>query len=401
MTPWINPYTCRVQARMRQHTPFVVGSVMAVLLLTACGKGSGKAKAEAPASDTAAAASSNTVVLDTSAIRLGGIIVGQAETVAVGQLPVTGTITYDPSRVSEIGARAPGRVTVMRAELGDRVGQGQVLAVLESPDIGQIRATQRQDVALLGIARENFAREKSLTDQGISSRKELLIAEADLRRAEAELRSASERLRVLGATGGSGSQFVVTAPFAGVVVARKASLGEMAEPTDSLFTIADLSRVWIELDIFERDLAKVRVGQNVSVSVVAYPDRLFPGRIVYVGDVLDPKQRTVRARVEIPNANRALKPGMFAKAGIGVSTGGVGVVVVPQSAVQELKGRHVVFIPGARAGEFRAVDVQPGESLDGNRITIRSGLVAGSRVVIAGAFALRSELGKGEIGDEK
>jgi cobalt-zinc-cadmium efflux system membrane fusion protein len=372
------------------------------LFLAACGKAGGKAKSDAQAAaDTSKTEASNTVVLDTIAMRLGGIVVGRAESVPVGQLLVTGTITYDPSRVSEIGARAPGRVTAMRAELGDRVGQGQVLAVLESPDIGQLRATQRQGVELLAIARENFAREKGLAEQGISSRKELLVAEADLRRAEAEVRSTAERLRVLGASAGTGSQFVVTSPFAGVVVARKASLGEMAEPADSLFTIADLSRVWIELDVFERDLARVRVGQSVSVSVVAYPDRLFPGRIVYVGDVLDPKQRTVRARVEIPNANRALKPGMFARAGIGVATGGVGIVVVPQSAVQEFKGRHVVFIPGTRAGEFRAVVVEPGESLDGNRITIRSGLVAGSPIVIAGAFALRSELGKGEIGDEK
>lgn len=403
MTLWKCRYACLKRGRVNHGTQVVFRLGVAAFLVAACGKAGGKGKSDAPpdAPATPVPSSPNVVVLDTSHIRLGGIVVGRADAVSIGQLPVTGTITYDASRVSEIGARTAGRVTVMRASLGDRVGQGQVLAILESPDIGQLRTTQRQDAALLGIARENYTREKGLADQGISSRKELLLAEGELRRAEAEFRSASERLRVLGASPGGGSQFVVTAPFAGVVVARNASLGEMAAPTDSLFTIADLSRVWIELDIFERDLARVRMGQAVSVTVTAYPDRIFPGRIVYVGDVLDPKQRTVRARVELLNADRALKPGMFARAGITVGAGGAGIVAVPQDAVQEFKGRHVVFVPGTQPGEFRAVVVQPGESLDGNRIAIRSGLAAGSRVVTVGAFALRSELGKGEIGDDQ
>lgn len=388
--------------RLRPDARVALRFVAAASLIVGCGREGATQKSDAPPAPTDTAATAPQVVrLDTTEIRLGGIVIGRADTISVGQLRVTGTITYDASRVSEIGARAAGRVTLMRAVLGERVAQGQVLAVLESPDVGQLRATERQATALLGIARENYLRERGLADQGISSRKELLLAEAELRRAEAEVRGVSERLRVLGASGGSGSRFVVTAPFAGVVVARQASLGEMAEPTDSLFTIADLSRLWIELDVFERDLARVRVGQTVSVTVTAYPDRVFPGRIVYVGDILDPKQRTVRARVEIPNDDRALKPGMFARAEIAVGAGGVGIVVVPQSAVQEFKGRHVVFVPGTRAGEFRPLVVEPGEAVDGDRIEIRSGLVAGSRVVVAGAFALRSELSKDEIGDEK
>lgn len=402
MTLWKKRYICLKQTRINSASRAVLRWGAAALIVAACGKADGTGKADAPtgAATTPLPSSPDVVVLDTSHIRLGGIVVGTAEAVSTGQLPVTGTITYDASRVSEIGSRTAGRVTAMRASLGDRVSQGQVLAILESPDIGQLRATQRQGAALLGIARENYAREKGLAEQGISSRKELLVAEGELRRAEAESRSASERLRVLGAGAGGGSQFVVTAPFAGVVVARNVSLGEMASPTDSMFTIADLSRVWIELDIFERDLARVRIGQAVSVTVAAYPDRIFQGRIVYVGDVLDPKQRTVRARVELLNADRALKPGMFARAAIVVTAGGAGIVAVPQDAVQEFKGRHVVFVPGAKLGEFRAVVVQPGESLDGNRIAIRSGLAAGSRVVTVGAFALRSELGKSEIGEE-
>ena len=343
--------------------------------------------------------SADVVVLDSAAVRLGGIQVGEAGSVTTTNLTVTGTITYDANRVSHIGARTDGRVVEVRADLGMRVRRGQALLHLESPQVGQIRAEEREAEALVRIARENFAREQRLEQQGISSRKELLEAEAELRRAEASLQSAEAQLQVLGAGHGTGGHFDIASPFAGVVVARDVSLGEMATPGDTLFTLADLSEVWIELDIFERDLARVRVGQEVVVTTTAYASRTFLGRIVYIGDILDPSKRTVRARVEIPNADGALKPGMFATANIQVGAGGPALVVVPQDAVQEVEQKQVVFVPGDRMGEFRAVPVEVGETLDGGRVVIRSGLQSGARIVVAGAFALRSELAKGEIGE--
>ena len=343
--------------------------------------------------------SADVVVLDSAAVRLGGIQVGEAGSVTTTNLTVTGTITYDANRVSHIGARTDGRVVEVRADLGMRVRRGQALLHLESPQVGQIRAEEREAEALVRIARENFAREQRLEQQGISSRKELLEAEAELRRAEASLQSAEAQLQVLGAGHGTGGHFDIASPFAGVVVARDVSLGEMATPGDTLFTLADLSEVWIELDVFERDLARVRVGQEVVVTTTAYASRTFPGRIVYIGDILDPSKRTVRARVEIPNADGALKPGMFATANIQVGAGGPALVVVPQDAVQEVEQKQVVFVPGDRTGEFRAVPVEVGETLDGGRVVIRSGLQSGARIVVAGAFALRSELAKGEIGE--
>ncbi|GMV09877.1 MAG: hemolysin D [Gemmatimonadota bacterium] len=339
------------------------------------------------------------VTLDSTALRLGGIAIDTVATITTSGLPVTGTITYDANRVSHVGSRTEGRITGLRAELGARVRRGQLLALLESPDVGQIRADEREAEELVKIAEENFAREQRLAIQGISSRKELLDAEAELRRMQASLRSARTRLQVLGAGHGTGGQFGISAPFAGVIVARDASVGEMASPADTLFTVADLSRVWIELDIFERDLTRIREGQSVAVRTAAYPDRTFEGRIVYVGSVLDATRRTVRARVEIPNTDGALKPGMFANASIQVGAGGPIVVVVPREAVQEVEGRQVVFVPGTNAGEFRTQDVEVGESIDGGRVTIRSGLRLGSRIVTRGAFALRSELAKSDIGE--
>jgi len=372
----------------------------------ACGGGDAAVDGAAEADGTAPAAGDSTaesdvVVLDTASIRLGGIRVAIVDSITTSGLEVTGSITFDANRVSHVGSRTEARVLSVRADLGARVGGDAVLAMLESADVGQLRAEERQGEELVAIAKENFAREQRLESQGISSRKELLLAEAELRRSEAALRSTEERLAVLGAAHdhGAGAAYSLVAPFAGTVVARNVSLGEVVGPTDVLFTVADLSMVWIELDIFERDFARVRAGQSVVVTVSAYPGRRFIGRLAYVGEVLDETKRTVRARVEIPNANASLKPGMFATASIQVGGGGPAMPVVPQAAVQEVEGRQVVFVPGVAPGEFRPVPVEVGETVDGGRVIIRSGLRTGSRVVVAGAFALRSELAKGEIGE--
>lgn len=387
---------------MSKTTQLLTGALVSALLGCTADVQPADHEETATGVDTASASEhgvSEVVVLDTSGVRLAGIRIDTTTTITTSGLAVTGTITYDANRVSHIGARTSGRIIALRVALGARVSAGQTLAVLESPTVGQIRSEEREAEELRAIARENFAREQRLAAQGISSRKEMLEAEADLRRTEAALRSAEAQLAALGAGHGTGSEFGLSAPFAGEVVAREASIGEMAEPTDTLFTIADLSRVWIELNVFERDLSRVRVGQTVAVTVTAYPGRTFPGRIVYLGAVLDAARRTVPARVEIPNVKRALKPGMFASASIQVGEGGPPVVVVAQDAIQEVEGKTVVFVPGNKPGEFRTVVVTVGEPVDGRRVTVLSGLTAGARVVVAGAFALRSELAKSEIGE--
>lgn len=387
---------------MIKSTQYLCGALVSVLLgCGAAAPSNGDATSAAGAEAAASPAEhgeSEVVQLDTAGVRLAGIRIDTTTTITTSGLAVTGTITYDANRLSHIGARTDGRVVALRVALGARVSAGQTLALLESPTVGQIRSQEREAEELRTIARENFAREQRLAAQGISSRKELLGAEAELRRTEAALRSAESQLTALGAGHGTGGEFGISAPFAGVVVARGASIGEMAEPTDTLFTVADLSRVWIELHVFERDLSRVRIGQSVSVTVTAYPGRVFPGRIVYLGAELDAARRTVPARVEIPNANRALKPGMFANASVQVGEGGTPVVVVARDAIQEVDGKTVVFVPGSKPGQFRTVQVTVGEPVGDRRVTVLAGLTAGARVVVAGAFALRSELAKSEIG---
>ncbi len=347
----------------------------------------------------ASAEEHDTVDLDSIGIRLAGIRIDTAEAVIIGGLAATGTVTWDANRVSHVGTRVEGRIVALHADIGQRVTADQVLALLESPEVGRLRAAAREADDLVRIAREHHAREERLERLGIASRKELLEAEAELRRAEAALRSAEEGLRVFGAGPGAGSQVAVVSPLAGSVVARgEFHLGEMTTPTAPLFVVADLSQVWIELDVYERDLSRVRVGQQVTVSVAAYPEQTFTGRVSRIGDLVESATQTVRVRVDVANPRGVLKPGMFARAQIRVEADGATIAAVPQRAVQELEGRRVVFVPGDHAGEFRAVTVDVGDLLDGGRVIILAGLRPGEPVVVAGAFTLRAELAKGEIG---
>jgi cobalt-zinc-cadmium efflux system membrane fusion protein len=373
---------------------------LALLVLTGCGDSKKSEKhVEATAAPEQGDTTEGVVHLDSVALASSSIRVGRAESINSTGLAVTGSINYDPNLVSHIGSRTEGRILELRADIGQRVSAGQPLALLESPEVGQVRSEERQAETLLKIAQENYGREQRLEEQGIASRKELLDSRADLTRAESALQSAQERLRVLGAGHGEGGQFAITAPFAGAVVQRDANRGEMASPSDQLFTVADLSRVWVELNIFERDLARVVVGQSVAVGVSAYSGERFPGRIVYVGAILDTATRTVRARVEVPNRDGRLRPGMFATAAIQIAGKGLSQVAVIRDALQEVEGKQVVFVPGTKPGEFRSQAVEPGDMVDGNRVIILAGLKSGDSVVVSGAFLLRSELAKSEIGE--
>ncbi len=339
------------------------------------------------------------VHLDADALAMSDVALGEVTALRPGGLRVTGTITYDQDLVSHVGPKTAGRITDLRAELGSRVTGGSVLARLESPEVGTTRAELVEAEALLMIAQETFDRETRLEAQGISSRREVLEAEAQLRTIEARRRSAEERLRLVGASlKGAGGNFDVIAPYDGVVVERHAGRGEVVGPSDQLFTIADLTTLWIELDIFERDVSSVSTGHSVALTTAAWPGRIFPARIDYVADILDFQSRTVRARVVVENLDGALKPGMFATAMIHNAEEGT-VAGVPRDAVQNVDGNDVVWIPGDEEGEFQAVLVLLGAELPGAMVTIERGLLVGDRIVVTGAFTLKAELAKGDFGD--
>lgn len=381
----------------------IAAAAFAVLLVaifaSSCGdsgeSGDG-AKAEAESVDSV-------VTLDSTSLRLAAIELAAVGTAAAGGLEANGTITYDANRVSVVAPRVEGRVMTVRVDLGDQVSAGSALAVVSSPEIGQTQGEVERARVGLDLARQNYEREKRLYEQSISSQKEMLEAEGAFKTAQAEYTSAVARLRALGAAPGEAGTLALETPIAGTVVERNVMPGQIAGPETNLFTVADLHRVWITVDVYESDLARVRKGAAAHVTPQALPDETFHGRVTYAGGIVDPASRTFKVRVEVNNAALRLRPGMFARVRIETPTGtpATGPLVVPELAVQELNGRQVVFVPGVQPGQFVARAVTLGPRTGGGMVAIAQGLEPGERIVVKGAFQLKAELIKGTFGEDE
>ena len=330
------------------------------------------------------------VTLDSTARRLAGIEMVAAMTSANAPLVANGTITYDANHVSVLAPRAEGRVVSVRADLGQPVRAGSVLAILESAEVGQTRGGLERARANVDVARRNYDRERRLYEQQITPQKELLEAEAELRNAQADYTSALTSLRALGAAGGSGATFSLLSPISGTVVERRASPGEVAGPASALFTVADLRHVWINVDIYEADLRRVRDGAGATIVPSALPDMSFLGQVTFAGGVVDSSSRTFKVRVEVSNSDLRLRPGMFAQVRIDapILAAANGAVVVPEVAVQEVDGRQVVFVAGKLPGQFIARPVAIGAGARGGMVTVTAGIRPGEMIVGKGAFQL-------------
>lgn len=324
------------------------------------------------------------------------------------QLETTGEVDYDQNRLAHVSPRIPGRVHRVSAQLGALVATGNVLALLDSIELGQAKAAYLVAKATEEVARENHEREERLYKDRISSEKEMLEARGAFLEAAASRESAEETLHLYGLReeeiealrpGAPGASLLsVRAPFAGRVVEQHVTVGELVTPEDNLFTIADLGRVWIWVDVYERDLGRVHLGDGVAVEVASYPDRTFTGTVTYVGPKVAADTRTIRARLDVTNPEGLLRPGMFARVQLSDphAQGAVSSLVVPDSAVQREGTRSIVFVPLGE-GRFARREIEVGRH-EGQWVEVRSGLKAGERVVIAGVFLLKSELARGELG---
>ncbi len=314
------------------------------------------------------------------------------------QVVVTATIQANQDKLAHVGPRVPGRIVKVSASLGDRVKPGQVLAMLDSIDLGEARSSYLQAVSEAAVAQAGFARAQRLNADNIIPEKDYLRARAEHEKARAALRAAGDKLRMMGVVPEqlSGSVFPLTAPFAGTVIEKKAVLGELVQPDASLFAVADLSTLWIESDLFEKDLGKVKVGAQAAVTVSAYPEEVFKGRLTYISSTMDKETRTIKARVEVPNPDGRLKPEMFASAAITTTGASAKALIVPEDAVLLLQGLPTVFVAESGGFEPRAVEV--GERAQGYAV-LKSGVAAGESVVVNGAYALKARLLKSQIGD--
>jgi cobalt-zinc-cadmium efflux system membrane fusion protein len=318
-----------------------------------------------------------------------------AQVVPVIRVP--GTVQPNAYRQVSVTPLVGGRVTRVLVELGDRVARGAAIAEVYSPDAAEARARYLSAMADSEAGAARVQRTERLETLGSASRQELDQTRADYVRLQAAVREASARLRLIGIDPAlvedpraeTPSTITVTAPQAGVVTARPATVGMTAEPATVLATIADLSLVWIIADLYERDFALVGVGAAATATASGYPGAEWRGRVTYSSPDVRAETRTAQVRIEVPNGDGRLKFGMFVEAAI--SGHAVSGLTVPAASVQTIGADAVVFVPDpGSANVFRARLVKVGPS-DGERVTILDGLVAGERLVTKGSFDLRAE----------
>jgi membrane fusion protein, heavy metal efflux system len=350
----------------------------------------------------------------------------ETETVAVqtiaGAISATGKILASENRVANIGPVHEGRIVKLYAGQGSNVTKGQKLADLESADLDDAEAeylkalaeydnARRTSEAEVKLAQATYDRTKVLFEKTITAGKNLQSAEHDLELAKAtavssvagtkaSLVAARRHLLILGLKDSEvdalptkpslKATFALTAPISGVVVERNATIGATVGTDANVFKIIDVSSVWIDAGVFEKDLDRVRNGQEVKINVPAFPGVTFSGRVILISTVVDPDTRTVKVRTEVPNAGGRLKPDMFANVEI-ITDLHRTAISIPQSAVLNDGGKSVVFV--AEGTGFKKRVVTAGIQSN-DRIEIIDGLQAGDKVVVKGNYLLLQEQGK-------
>jgi len=303
------------------------------------------------------------------------------------QLDLGAKILPDPTKVFRVFPPASGRILAIEVKPGDNVTKGQTLAVIDSSDAASARSDYTKATIESERATRAAQRDKVLYEHGAIAEKDYIDSRAQSDAAAAELARAKQRLEVLSINlQASGDRVPLVSPSRGVVLSVGAAPGEFSrslETSDPLITIADLSTVWVVADVYEKDIAKVQPGKQVTITVDAYPGRQWTGRIESLSGALDPATRTLKVRVALSNMGQMLKPEMFAAAHVDV--GAHNAIVVPSSAIIHEGQRTTVFVDNAGKPERRTVTT--GRATDG-KVEITSGLQAGQQVVGDGAELL-------------
>lgn len=317
----------------------------------------------------------------------------------LGALEVPAEIQVDRTRVAHVTPLVRGRLTDVEVRLGDAVEKDQVLARMQSTDLGSIRAALKQAKARKRVADAALERKRRLAESGVAAKKDLLDAQGEVDKAAADVQAARAELSVYGSSSeGSGAGVAIRSPLSGLILERHATEGEVATSGSSLFVVADLDRVWAIGSVFERDVFRVANGLPAEVSVIAAPGRSWRGIIDYVDASIDPESRTMAIRVELDNPDGVLRPGLFGTIAIGEhEANGREVLAVPEQALQMVEGRTVVFVERETA-VFQALTVIPGARAHG-LVEIKDGLALGTNVVVEGSFVLKSKLLEAALGD--
>jgi len=308
--------------------------------------------------------------------------------------PLNGKIAFDENHTSRIGTPIDGRITKINVQIGDAVKAGQVLMLIDAPELGNSLADSRKARADLQLKKSALARSKMLFDGGVIAKKELESSESDYAAAEAEATRANDKLKNLGASNKMvGEGYAVRTPIGGVIVDRQVNPGALvrADAPNPIFIITNPGNLWASIDLPERDLSKVTIHQKVTIQVDAYPEELFDGQVLSIGEMVDPATRRIQVRCSV-NGRGKLKPEMYAKI-TPLNTGGDKVIRLPNTALITEGLYNYVFVETS-AGHLSKRKVElSSQSLD--FAIVKNGLKNGDRVVTVGAILLNSELSSG------
>jgi membrane fusion protein, heavy metal efflux system len=381
----------------------VVGAVLTLALASRCSP----APTEEPVRPVTP---SDAVSLSKASEEVADITVEVATAASVGStVDAMGTIALDDTKTARIGSLVEGLVVSTSVNVGDRVRRGAMLAGLHShevhdnwSDYRKALADRRRAQQALAFAEDAVGRaERLLADKAAPAveveraRTERASAVEQVAMAEAEVRRARESLEHLGlpidpTTDTRAAEIIpVRTPLGGVVLEKLVTTGTAVTPGAPLFVVSDTSSLWVRVEVDESALVRVKVGAAVELTVSAYPGDPFQATVISIGDTINPETRRVVVRGQLRNADGRLKPGMFARVQL-EGAAAAPLVLLPVDAIQDLGERRVVFVPGGN-GRYVARDVETGAER-GGRIEIRSGLTAGERVVVRGAFLLKSQL---------
>ena len=329
-------------------------------------------------------------------------------------LQVPGTVQAIDSHVNTVRPLARGRLHDVLVRVGDRVRKGQPLATYDNIEAGELTAQlagARAELERLRVQERNLARQtersRALADIGAVPKKEFEQASTEQQAAQQGIKSQEsviagivarlQRFGVAPNDAGTVPVATIASPMAGVVTKQEASPGEVIESSSALFTIADLSSVWVQAEVYEKDLGRIRVGQSAFVTVDTYANQPFTGKVTYISDFLDPQTRTARVRCEVPNGDIRLKLDMFANVNL-PTTFSRRTLAVPAGAIQEVGDKTVVFVRKT-ATEFEPRWITAGNTVR-DLVEVTNGLRQGEPIVKAGAFHLKSILVGKDLGEE-
>ncbi|AHF67533.1 MULTISPECIES: efflux RND transporter periplasmic adaptor subunit [Pseudomonas] len=330
--------------------------------------------------------------LSEAQIKAAGIELGVAVSRQMStSVSFPGEIRFDEDRTSHVVPRVSGVVEEVKADLGQQVRKGQVLAVIASQQVSEQRSELSAAQRRVELARLTFQREKKLWEDKISAEQDYQQARQALQEAEIALSNARQKVSAMGAAGkATGNRYELVAPFDSVVVEKHLGLGEVVSESSNVFTLSDLSRVWATFGVTPKDLDKVLVGRNVKVSS---PDMNaeVEGQVSYVGNLLGEQSRAATVRVKLANPQGAWRPGLFVSVAVVAHASEVA-VSIPEEAIQTVEDKPSVFVRTPQG--FQVQPVTLGRS-DSGYVEVLKGLAVNTQVATAGSFVLKSELGKG------